>query len=154
MRHDINTIASNFHLNRKRLRNFAKTNANKYGVDVDGSMMTTSTWYTNKLVADFKAVDHKDRFLEPEDLDGMTILGWKADLDSMSGSLGWFKNGSDMIIYATPNWDDEDGKTPFELSYDDGRYTRKRVLKLSKKNSVDEQRSSYLAVLKSVIESI
>lgn len=153
MRHDINQIASNFHLNRKRFRDFAQANHNKYGVVIEGSYMTTSTWYTNDLVADFKAVDHKDRFLEPEDLEGMSVLGWKAELEDMSGSLGWHKKGSKLIIYGTPSWN-EDGEVPFELSYDDGTYTRRKVLKLSKDNSVDEQRSSYLAVLKTVIESL
>jgi hypothetical protein len=95
-----------------------------------------------------------NRFLEPEDLDGMSILGWKADVDTMSGSLGWFNPSTEMIIYATPNWNEEQGKTPFELSYPDGMYVQKLILNLSKDNSVDQQRAFYLAVLKTVIESI
>jgi len=154
MTHDINQIASNFHLNRKRFKDFALANASKYGVHVEGSLITTTTWYTNDLVADFKALDHKDRFLEPEDLEGISLLGWKADLDTMSGSLGWFNPNTEMIIYATPNWNEEQGKTPFELSYPDGMYVKKLVLDLSKDNTVDQQRSFYMAVLKSVIESL
>jgi hypothetical protein len=154
MRHDINTIARNYHLDRNRFRDFAQLNQSKYGIDIDNGFMTTSTWYTNDLVADFKAVDQKDRFLEGEDVDGMTVLGWKADLDTMSGSLGWFNPKTDAIIYATPNWENEDGKTPFEVTYPDGRYEIKLVLHLSKDNSIDQQRAFYIAVLKTVIESL
>lgn len=154
MRHDINTVARNFMLNRKRFRDFALDNASKYGIDNENGFVTTSTWYTNDLVADFKSVDQKDRYLEPEDLDGMSLLGWKADVDSMSGSLGWFNPSTEMIIYATPNWNEEQGKTPFELSYPDGMYVQKLVLNLSKDNSVDQQKTFYLAVLKTVIESL
>lgn len=153
MRHDINTIARNYMLNRQRFRDFALLNMSKYGIDNENGFITTSTWYTNDLVADFKSVDQKDRYLEAEDLDGMSVLGWKADLDGMSGSLGWFNPNTEITIYATPNWENEEGQTPFAVCTDDDQIL-KLVLHLDKNNTVDQQRAFYIAILKTVIEGL
>lgn len=102
------------------------------------------------------AMDQKDRFLEAEDMDQMTVFGtWTAHVEDMSGSLGWTNPyNPDVTIYATPNWENEDGKTPFELAYTDGSYKTVLVLNLDKSKSVDSQRTMYIDTLKLVIKTL
>lgn len=43
------------------------------------------------------------------------ILGYKSEMDSMCGSIYWSKSEDDeLILYATPNWDDDWGIVPFD----------------------------------------
>ncbi len=55
MRHHLKIIASNFELNQKDLEEFALQNPKKYGIDNKNGSITTSTMYTEDLIADFRA---------------------------------------------------------------------------------------------------
>ena len=56
MRHNLETVADNFHLDKQKLTEFAlkPENYNKYGIINDNGYITTSTAFTDKLVEDFK----------------------------------------------------------------------------------------------------
>ena len=42
------------------------------------------------------------------------VLGYEGHMDTMSGTLEWFKKDQDEIIYATPSWDGKWGIVPFD----------------------------------------
>lgn len=56
MRHNLNTIADNYNLNKEKLIEFAlkHENYNKYGIINENGHITTSTWFTNDLIKDFR----------------------------------------------------------------------------------------------------
>lgn len=54
MRHDINSIARHYKLDKDMFRVFALNNKSKYGIDDKNVFITTSTFYTDDLVNDFK----------------------------------------------------------------------------------------------------
>lgn len=55
MRHHLKIIASNFRIDEEKLTEFALKNPTKYGIDNENGFVTTSTFYTEKLVKDFKS---------------------------------------------------------------------------------------------------
>lgn len=50
------------------------------------------------------------------------LQGWTPSECRMSGTLEWTKPDSDVVVYATPNWD-TDGMTPIATLIDDEDYT-------------------------------
>jgi hypothetical protein len=36
--------------------------------------------------------------------------------DNLSGTLEWYDKDRDITIYATPNWDGNDGEVPFDVA--------------------------------------
>lgn len=54
-------------------------------------------------------------YLQPEDvLSFQPILGFYPSYCNMSGTIDWSKKDSDVVVYSTPNWEEE-GKCP--ISY-------------------------------------
>ena len=53
MRHDINIIAKNFLLDKKKFKEFALKNKTKYGIVVEDEFITTSTSFSSDLIKDF-----------------------------------------------------------------------------------------------------
>jgi len=49
------------------------------------------------------------------------LEGWEPYLDNMSGTLQWNHSNSDVVVYATPNWD-TDGMTPLAMFIIDDDY--------------------------------
>ena len=44
-------------------------------------------------------------YLQPEQVELMKPLyGFSPSLDSMSGTIEWYKEYYDVVVYATPNW--------------------------------------------------
>jgi len=54
MRHHLKITASNFKIDEQKLTTFALENHRKYGIIDENGFVTTSTWYTDNLVKDFK----------------------------------------------------------------------------------------------------
>ena len=56
MRHHLNIIASNYNLDKEKFTEFAlrKENYNKYGIVNETGFITTSTFFSDSLVRDFK----------------------------------------------------------------------------------------------------
>jgi putative heme iron utilization protein len=54
MRHHLKIVAKNFKVDEKELTDFALKNKRKYGIDVEGNFVTTSTMFSEDLVKDFK----------------------------------------------------------------------------------------------------
>ncbi len=73
------------------------------------------------------------------------IGSFKGHLDSLSGTLEWYDKERELSIYATPNWDGNEGEVPFDVMYGDETYhvcTIKMV-----RGSKSEQYLHYLNVL-------
>lgn len=56
MRHNLKTIAQNFRLPLRDFIEFALDNHDKYGIIDEGGIITTSTWFTDSLVRDFRNI--------------------------------------------------------------------------------------------------
>jgi len=56
-------------------------------------------------------------YITIEDVKGLTIAGYTASED-MGGGLCWSHPNFNICIWATPNWDGEDGSTPFAYDID------------------------------------
>ena len=55
MRHNLKTIAQNFSLPLRGFIEFALASPNQYGIDEENGIVTTSTFFTDLLVRDFRA---------------------------------------------------------------------------------------------------
>lgn len=55
MRHNLKTIAHNFRLPLRELSEFARANPNRYGIDEEHGIVTTTTFFTDLLVKEFRA---------------------------------------------------------------------------------------------------
>ena len=163
MEHNIKNIAYNHHLNSTALTRFACAFQNKYGILNDNGFVTTTTWFVNDLINDFKELpvdqlsNYSNPFLTSLDLIGFTVDGWTAAHESNeSGALAWTNQQCpDIIIYATPNWD-EQGKTPFQLLDANHGDIHKDIITLefSISTPLEQQREMYIAVLKTIIKSL
>jgi len=54
MRHHLKIVARNFQVDQKELEEFALENPKKYGIDNENGFITTSTWWTEDLIRDFR----------------------------------------------------------------------------------------------------
>lgn len=54
MRHNLKTVAYSFRLPERELIKFALTNPNRYGIDEEHGIVTTSTLFTDLLVKEFR----------------------------------------------------------------------------------------------------
>jgi len=64
-------------------------------------------------------------YLQLEQVELMeSINGYNPYIDSRSGTVEWYKDDSDVVVYATPNWDGEGGTCPIAYSnIETGDYT-------------------------------
>jgi hypothetical protein len=64
-------------------------------------------------------------YLQPEQVELMKPLyGFSPSLDSMSGTIEWYNENYDEVVYATPNWEDAEGSCPIDISnVETGDYT-------------------------------
>jgi len=46
------------------------------------------------------------------------VNGYTVSMDNMSETVEWSKPNSQWVVYATPNWDGDDGIIPFEVYND------------------------------------
>lgn len=54
MRHHLKIVAKNFNVDENQLTEFALKNKRKYGIEVQGNFVTTSTMFSEELIEDFK----------------------------------------------------------------------------------------------------
>lgn len=164
MEHNIKTIADNYRIDPTALSRFAVKYHNKYGIIIyeDGYVATT-TLFVNDLIKDFRNLTknqlswYNKPFLSSYDLIGITVDGWTAAHESIeSGALAWTnKQCPDIILYATPDWDEE-GKTPIQLVNNaiDDNHKDIVTLEFSASTPLEQQREMYLAVIKTIIKSL
>jgi len=54
MRHHLKIVAKNFNVDENQLTEFALKNKRKYGIEVQGNFVTTSTMFSEELIENFK----------------------------------------------------------------------------------------------------
>ncbi len=102
-----------------------------------------------------KKVIKKHRLINEKDVDGLKFMGWTSDYDAMAGSIIWSNEKTEILIFGTPNWENENGETPFEVGYNQyGDYYPVLRLTSNERHTVKKQIEIYLATLKIVIESL
>jgi hypothetical protein len=152
MRHDLIQIAKNFMFNPDQFINFALKNTSVYGIIEENGMVKTSTLFSDKLVSDFQ---NRRGILQPEDVEGLSYCGWSSSIDPWMGTVEWTNPKTTTVIYATPNWENDDNQTPFAVIKNDGdTYSQIITLTSFEKDTVDIQKQIYLETLKVVIESL
>jgi len=80
-----------------------------------------------------------------------SIGDWNVSEDSMSGTIEWYKENFDVVVYATPNWE-EDGVTPIAITYENGDYDD--IISFNLSGSISEQLHQYETTIQSVLENI
>ena len=80
-----------------------------------------------------------------------SIGDWNVSEDSMIGTIEWYKENSDVVVYATPNWE-EDGVTPIAITYENGDYDD--IISFNLSGSISEQLHQYETTIQSVLENI
>jgi hypothetical protein len=83
-----------------------------------------------------------------EILDEVSEIGsFNGHIDSLSGVLEWYDKEREITIYATPNWDGNDGEVPFDV-YRGGEDENWHVCTIKMiKGSKSSQLTHYLNVL-------
>lgn len=92
--------------------------------------------------------------LTENDVNNLTHMGWKSSIDSHMGTVEWTNAKTTTMIYATPNWENEDNQTPFSIYNDDGDVYNVLVLTSFEKDSIEIQLKIYLECLSVVINSL
>ena len=77
---------------------------------------------------------------------------WNPNVCSMSGTLQWEHPENENIIYGTPDWENEDGLTPFDVADVNGDYNSITAIKLY--GTDDEQYNQYKKVLVQIINTL
>jgi hypothetical protein len=80
------------------------------------------------------------------------IGSFKGSIDSMSGTLEWYDKEREITIYATPNWDGNDGEVPFDVSIDGRDYFNVCTIKMID-GTTSEQFLHYLNVLMMIMNN-
>ena len=80
------------------------------------------------------------------------VNGWIPSVCSMSGALEWEHPENENIIYGTPDWENEDGLTPFDVSDVNGDYNSITVIKLY--GTLEEQYIQYKEALEHIINTL
>ena len=93
-------------------------------------------------------------YLQSEQIESMKPLyGYPPTMDERSGTIEWYKENSDVVVYATPNWEEE-GKFPIAHSnVETGDYTHIGNISLIGL-SMEQQIEKYRNVVEEVISSI
>lgn len=96
----------------------------------------------------------KFNYITEEDLMGLNVLGYTPSMCGLSGSLSWFNPNTKIEVWATPNWEDEDGFVPFDYDISDGYGDVRHAteLRLDDRMSKDQQVSVYVVTLNAVIQ--
>jgi hypothetical protein len=94
--------------------------------------------------------------LRNEDILNFGPIGdWFSFEEGMSGCIGWYNRYDverDVIIYATPHWDEE-GVVPFEAIFSDGESRQIIKLYLETRESVEYQLNQYISVISVVLSN-
>ena len=93
-------------------------------------------------------------YLQPEQVELMKPLyGYSPTMDERSGTIEWYKENSDVVVYATPNWEEE-GQFPIAHSnVETGDYTHIGNISLIGL-SMEQQIEKYRNVVEEVISGI
>jgi hypothetical protein len=73
-------------------------------------------------------------------------------MDSMSGTIEWYNENYDEVVYATPNWE-EDGSCPIAISNTEGDYNHVGSISLVGLN-MEQQIEKYRNIVEEVISGI
>jgi len=92
-----------------------------------------------------------ENYLQAENvLEMESIMGFTPFFDTMSGTLEWSSNDSELFIYATPNWETE-GSCPVEY-YSDEESERVEVGVIDfVGKSIEEQIREYRELISDII---
>jgi hypothetical protein len=75
-------------------------------------------------------------------------------MDSRSGTIEWYNENYDVVVYATPNWDGEDGTCPIAHSnIETGDYTHIGSISLIGL-SMEQQIEKYRNIVEEVVSDI
>jgi hypothetical protein len=80
-----------------------------------------------------------------------SIGNWTVDEVSHSGAIVWSHPQSDTVVYATPNWENENGICPIEI--EDGE-DYNEVTSIQLEGHLLNQLEVYKAVLSTVLSNI
>jgi hypothetical protein len=80
------------------------------------------------------------------------INGWTPYEDSMSGVIEFTNPNRELVLFATPNWD-EDGKVPFAIVDEDGEYDE-ISFPLELEGSIENQLNQYIKFITEITEKI
>lgn len=94
-------------------------------------------------------------YLQPEQIESMKPLyGYVPTMDERSGTIEWYKEDSNEVVYATPNWEGEDGMCPIAHSnIETGDYTHVGSISLIGL-SMEQQIEKYRNIVEEVISGI
>ena len=81
-----------------------------------------------------------------------SVNGWIPNICSMSGTLQWAHSNNENVIYGTPDWENEEGYTPFDISDVNGNYNDITKIKLD--GTLEEQYNQYKKVLVQIINTL
>lgn len=94
--------------------------------------------------------------LRNEDILNFGPIGdWFSFEDDMTGCIGWYSRNDaerDVVIYATPHWDEE-GVVPVEAGFSDGDCDSIHSFELSLNESVEYQLNQYISVISVVLSN-
>lgn len=83
-----------------------------------------------------------------------SIGDWNVSEDSMSGTIEWYNENYDEVVYATPNWEGEEGSCPIAYSnIETGDYTHVGTVSLIGL-SMEQQIEKYRNIVEEVISGI
>jgi hypothetical protein len=94
-------------------------------------------------------------YLQPEQVELMKPLyGFSPSIDSMSGTIEWYNENYDEVVYATPNWEGEEGSCPIAHSnVETGDYTHVGSISFVGLN-MEQQIEKYRNIVEEVISGI
>ena len=96
---------------------------------------------------------NKEIYLQSEQvLEMESIIGFTPYFERMSGTIGWSSNESELLIYATPNWDTE-GICPIEYYDDngDGEHTYVGTISFVGRD-IETQKKEYRDIITQIIQ--
>jgi hypothetical protein len=91
-------------------------------------------------------------YITIDDVKDLTIAGYTSDVDGMSGGLCWTHPNFKVAVYATPNWDNEDGSIPFAYEIDGDEHVHLFTIKMVSDMSKEAQLRLYINTLNFVME--
>jgi hypothetical protein len=93
-------------------------------------------------------------YLQPEQIELIEpINGFSPSMDDRSGTIEWYNENYDEVVYATPNWEEE-GHFPIAYSnIETGDYTHVGTISLIGL-SMEQQIEKYRNIVEEVISGI
>jgi hypothetical protein len=80
------------------------------------------------------------------------VYGWNPSIESMSGALGWEHSDNENVIYASPNWENDENLTPFAVCDVNGDYND--ITNITLDGTLEEQYNDYKEVLIQIINTL